>query len=119
MSLYLAYPVSAFRRLHFPRENFAELGIISDSGHQGRLDSEGLPLDDRVRLQAERRLWHFCSCVGLDKRDVLNQPELFADRKLRLEIHTVAPEQSSQDHPYSDVRLFLPAESRAVATPPL
>ena len=63
-------------------------------------------------IQAERRIWHFCRCVDLDKRDVLNQPELFADSKLRLEIHTVDPEQSGQEHPYCDVRMFLPAESQ-------
>ncbi len=71
-----------------------------------------------ISIQAERRLWHFCRCVGLDKRDVLTKPELFAERKLCLDVHTVTPDQSNQDHPYSDVKVFLTVIANEVDVSP-
>ena len=91
-------------------EDFPMLKLIF---HLTHLDEEyvtHLYFPNGSSIQAERRLWHFCRCVGLDKSDVLNQPELFVGRKLRLEIHTVDPEQSHQERPYSDVRSFVPVE---------
>jgi len=57
---------------------------------------------------SERRLWRFCSCVGLDRSDAIRQPDAFEGRSLRLVIENTDPEQTGQDHVYADVRLFLP-----------
>ena len=62
-------------------------------------------------IHSEQRLWHFCRCVALEKHHVISQPDAFAGRKLRLDVHTVHPGQSGQARfrSYSDVKAFLPA----------
>lgn len=61
---------------------------------------------------SNRRLWRFCSCVGLDRSDVHSQPDAFQGRSLRLVIENTDPEQTGQDHAYADVKLFLPPTTR-------
>jgi hypothetical protein len=56
-----------------------------------------------------QRLWHLCRIVGLDKEDVLNQPESFTGRRLRLQIARTQSATLNHGRPYCDVKLFLPA----------
>jgi len=62
-------------------------------------------------IHSERRLWHFCRCVGLQKDDVLDQPEAFAGRRLRLHIKSLTSVDYQPEHTYSDVEEFLPDET--------
>jgi len=62
-------------------------------------------------IHSEQRLWHFCRSVGLEKHDVVDQPEAFEGRKLRLHIKSLTSADYAPDHTYSDVEGFHPAEA--------
>ncbi len=57
-------------------------------------------------IKSQQRLWHMCQAVGLELHQVIDEPEQFTDRLLRIKIYSVKPESGRR---YSDVELFLPA----------
>jgi len=61
-------------------------------------------------IHSEQRLWHFCRCIGLQKHDIVDQPEAFEGRKLRLHIKSLTSVDYQPEHIYSDAEEFLPAE---------
>jgi len=63
---------------------------------------------DNYSPGAQHRLWHFCCSVSLELEDVVNNPERFKDRWLRLRIVEYAPDSYS---PYCDVQSFHRDES--------
>ena len=58
-------------------------------------------------IGAKRRLWHFCCCVHLDPSDVMNNPEAFLDRWLRIHVMEFVPESYPS---YCDVHAFFPSQ---------
>ena len=64
-------------------------------------------------IKAQQRLYHFCGCVSLPKYAVLDEPESFANRRLRLDVREVAPTKANYAVPYHDVYRFLPPEEDA------
>jgi hypothetical protein len=61
-------------------------------------------------IRSQQRLYHFCGCVGLPKYAVLEEPESFVNRCLRLDIRVVTPTKANYGVPYHDVFRFLPPE---------
>ena len=56
-------------------------------------------------VRSQQRLWHLCQSVGLELHQVIDEPEQFTDRLLRIKIYSVKPESGRR---YSDVEMFLP-----------
>ena len=59
-------------------------------------------------IQSDRRLWHFCECIGLKKDDVLNDPGCCSGRRLCLRVKRIQKKDANYGNPYSDVERFLP-----------
>ena len=57
-------------------------------------------------IRSQQRLWHMCQAVGLELFQVIDEPEQFTGRSLRIKTYSVNPESGRR---YSDVELFLPA----------
>ena len=61
-------------------------------------------------IRSQQRLWHLCQAVGLELHQIIDEPELFQGKRLRIKTCSVTPES---DRRYSDVELFLPAMGNA------
>ena len=61
-------------------------------------------------IRSQQRLWHLCRAVGLELHQVIDEPEQFTDKSLRIKTYTVSPKSGRR---YSDVELFLPAIGNA------
>ena len=57
-------------------------------------------------IKSQQRLGFLCRAVGLELHQVIDDPEQFTGRSLRIKIYSVTPEAGRR---YSDVELFLPA----------
>ena len=57
-------------------------------------------------IRSQQRLWHLCRAIGLELHQVIDEPELFDKKRLRIKTCAVTPEPGRR---YSDVELFLPA----------
>ena len=57
-------------------------------------------------IKSQQRLWFLCQAVGLELFQVIDEPEQFTGRRLRVKTYSVTPETGRR---YSDVELFLPA----------
>ncbi len=60
-------------------------------------------------IRSQQRLWHLCRAVNLELFDVIENPEKFAGRKMRIKTYRASGESSSGDTSYSDVEMFLPS----------
>jgi len=56
-----------------------------------------------------RRLWHFCSSVGLEPNDFFVQPDSFIGLPLEVTVETVQRDGVNLGCSYVDVARFLPA----------
>ena len=61
-------------------------------------------------IRSQQRLWHLCQAVGLELHQVIDEPEQFKGKRLRIKTYSVNPKSGRR---YSDVELFLPAISNA------
>ncbi len=61
-------------------------------------------------IRSQQRMWHMCQSVGLELFQVIDEPELFQGKRLRIKTCSVTPETGRR---YSDVELFLPAIGKA------
>jgi hypothetical protein len=59
-------------------------------------------------IKSDRRLWHFCECIGVKKADVLNDPGCCNDKRLCLRVKRIQKKNANYGNPYSDVERFLP-----------
>ena len=57
-------------------------------------------------IKSQQRLWHLCRAVGLQLFQVIDEPEHFAGKRMRIKTYSVSPKSGRR---YSDVELFLPA----------
>ncbi len=57
-------------------------------------------------IRSQQRLWHMCRAVGLELHQVIDEPEQFTGKSLRIKTYSVNPKSGRR---YSDVELFLPA----------
>ncbi len=57
-------------------------------------------------VKSQQRLWFLCQAVGLELYQVIDEPEQFAGKSLRIKTYSVNPKSGRR---YSDVELFLPA----------
>ena len=60
-------------------------------------------------IRSQQRLWHLCQAVGLEQHDVIEYPEKFEGRRLRIKTYRASGESSSAGKSYSDVEMFLPS----------
>ncbi len=60
-------------------------------------------------IRSQQRLWHLCQAVNLNLFDVIENPEKFEGRRLRVKTYRASGESSSGDTSYSDVEMFLPS----------
>jgi len=60
-------------------------------------------------IRSQQRLWHLCRAVGLELHDVIEHPEKFEGKQLRIKTYRASGESSSGDTSYSDVEMFLPS----------
>ncbi len=56
-------------------------------------------------IRSQQRLGFLCRAVGLELHQVIDEPEQFTDKRLRIKIYTVSHDGAN----HSDVELFLPA----------
>ncbi len=56
-------------------------------------------------VKSQQRLWHMCQAVGLELHQVIDEPEHFTNKSLRIKTYTVSHDGAI----HSDVELFLPA----------
>ena len=61
-------------------------------------------------IRSQQRLWHLCRAVGLELHQVIDEPEQFTDKSLRIKTCSVSPKSGRK---CSDVELFLPAIGNA------
>ena len=61
-------------------------------------------------IRSQQRLWHLCRAVGLELFQVIDEPEQFTGKRLRIKTYTVS---SKSGRRYGDVELFLPAIGNA------
>ncbi len=61
-------------------------------------------------IRSQQRLWHLCQAVGLELHQVIDEPEQFTGKRLRIKTYTVSPKSGRR---YGDVELFLPAIGNA------
>ncbi len=57
-------------------------------------------------IRSQQRLWHLCQAVRIELHQVIDEPELFTGKQLRIKTYSVIPKSGRR---YSDVELFLPA----------
>ena len=57
-------------------------------------------------VRSQQRLWHLCRAVDLELHQVIDEPEQFTGKSLRIKTYSVSPKSGRR---YSDVELFLPA----------
>ena len=73
--------------------------------------------DGKSSTRTEQRLWHFCSFVGLTKQDVLDHPDLFKEKKLRVQILRMQQKTVNSGNPYYDVKRFLETKVKEEPAP--
>lgn len=56
---------------------------------------------------ANQRLWYFCNATGLEKNDILQQPDTFVGKRLKLQIANTHQLHQGQEFVYADVERFL------------
>jgi hypothetical protein len=61
-------------------------------------------------IKSDRRLWHFCECIGVKKADVLNDPGCCNGKRLCLRVKRIQKKNANYGNPYSDVERFLPPD---------
>ena len=61
-------------------------------------------------IRSQQRLWHLCQAVELDLHQVIDEPEQFTGKRMRIKTYSVIPKSGRR---YSDVELFLPAIGNA------
>ncbi|MCH8965954.1 MAG: hypothetical protein IIB58_13405 [Planctomycetes bacterium] len=61
-------------------------------------------------IKSQQRLGFLCRAVGLELHQVIDEPEQFTGKSLRIKTYSVNPKSGRR---YSDVELFLPAISNA------
>jgi rRNA processing protein Gar1 len=59
-------------------------------------------------IKSDRRLWHFCECIGEEKADVLNDPGCCNGKRLCLRVKCIQKKNANYGNPYMDVERFLP-----------
>jgi hypothetical protein len=59
-------------------------------------------------VKSDRRLWHFCECIGLKKADVLKEPACCDGKRLCLRVKRIQKKTANYGNPYADVERFLP-----------
>lgn len=60
-------------------------------------------------IRSQQQLWFFYQAVGLEQHDVIEHPEKFEGRELRIKTNRASVESSSGGTSYSDVEMFLPS----------
>ncbi len=55
-------------------------------------------------IRSQQRLWHMCQAVGLELHQVIDEPEQFTGKSLRIKIYSV----NHDGVMHSDVELFMP-----------
>ena len=55
-------------------------------------------------IRSQQRLWHLCRAVGLELHQVVDEPEQFTGKRLRIKTYSVGHDGAI----HSDVELFLP-----------
>ena len=92
-----------------------------------RLDDDPRPFTTQTYLPAqrsfgaERRLIYLCAAAGVDHADIVNHPERFVGKRLRLDIRPVHPDDVKFPDGYMDVERFLrcpPPPPPPLAEPP-
>lgn len=61
-------------------------------------------------IRSQQGLWHLCRAVGLQLFQVIDEPEQFTAKRMRIKTYSVNPKSGRR---YSDVELFLPAIGNA------
>ena len=60
-------------------------------------------------IQSDRRLWHFCECIGVKRADVLSDPGVLQRQEANcLRVTRIQKKAANYGNPYVDVERFLP-----------
>ena len=60
-------------------------------------------------IKSQQRLWHLCQAVGLELHQIIDEPELFQEKRLRIKTYSINQDGTM----HSDVELFMPESSDA------
>ena len=61
-------------------------------------------------IRSQQRMWHMCQAVGLELHQVIDEPEQFTGRLLRIKIYSV----NHDGVMHSDVELFMPQAQQQI-----
>jgi hypothetical protein len=67
--------------------------------------------------RSKQRLWHLCSLLGLEVNDVLTQPGLLRDKRLRVQVLRMQRKTVNGGNPYYDVERFLETKVKEQPAP--
>ncbi len=62
-------------------------------------------------IRSQQRLWHLCRAVGLELHQVVDEPEQFTGKRMRIKTYSVSPKSGRR---YNDVELFLPQATQQI-----
>lgn len=64
-------------------------------------------------IKSQQRLWHLCQAVSLELHQIIDEPELFQGKRLRIKTYLVNQDGTM----YSDVELFMPQAPQQIEAP--